>query len=156
MVCSESIWVNTCRKRSHILRFKQLNSTFVPYHQKPHMKEKLSCCLLVVFPADVLLFQNTKPFNLLLFEFASCCWGVVLLYEVGWTMFWLESSVAVLWFGFTWGQDALTGKQTCVMPAEMWDCSVNSVYHRVPHMEKCWFICGNTQLLGGHLGCWGQ
>lgn len=113
MVCSESIWVNTCRKRSHILKFKQLNSTFVPYHQKPHMREKLSYCLLVFFRADVSLFQNTKPFSLLIFEFASCCWGVVLLYEVGWTMFWLESSVAVLWFGFTWGQDALTGKQTC-------------------------------------------
>lgn len=28
-------------------------------------------------------------------------------------MFWLERSVAVVWFGFTQGQDALTGKQTC-------------------------------------------
>lgn len=54
--------------------------------------------------------------------------------------------------GFTWGQDALTGKQTHVIPAEIWNrsvscwgCSVNPVYHRVPLMEKCLFIHGNTQ-----------
>lgn len=116
-----------------------------------------------LLPLGALLFRNTKPFSLLLFEFESCCWGLVLLYQVGWGMFCLERSVAAVWFGFAWGQDALTGKQTWGIPAEIWnrsvscwDCSVHPVYHRVPLMEKCSFTHGNTQLLGGYLGCWGQ
>lgn len=150
MVWPEIIQVNICKK-SHI--WKSWSSLIVPVSLilKKHTW-KLSYCLLVFFQANALLFQNTKPFSLLLFEFESCCWGVVLLYQVGWSMVRLERSVAVVWFGFTWGQDALTGKQTCVIPAEIWSrsvscwgCSVNPVYHRVPLMEKCLFIHGNTQ-----------
>lgn len=131
-----------------------LSSLIVPVSLilKKHTWKESCYCFLVFFQANALLFQNTKPFSLLFFEFESSCWGVVLLYQVGWSMVRLERSVAVVWFGFTWGQDALTGKQTCVIPAEIWSrsvscwgCSVNPVYHRVPLMEKRLFIHGNTQ-----------
>lgn len=148
------------QKKHHILKFKQLNSACVPYPQKTHMKEKLCYCLLVFFRANVLLFPNTKPFSLLLFECESCCWGMVLLYQVGWAMFWLARSMAVVWFGFTWGHDPLTGKQTCVIPAESWSRSLLLIVLLIQcitgfHSGEM-FMCGNTQLLGGHLGCWGQ
>lgn len=39
-------------------------------------------------------------------------------------MFWLERSVVVVWLGFTQGQDALTGKQTChSRPVSCWQKS---------------------------------
>lgn len=72
-------------------------------------------------------------------------------------MFWLERSVVVVWFGFTQGQDALTGKQTChSRPVSCQQKSETVLLIQCITGFHTWrnvYLYIYTQLLGGHLGC---